>query len=122
MFLRYGQHLSKAELAALVEPQTESIMAVKSWLHQHNVVFSDNITLSSASGWLNIRLSVSQAEQLLNATYGRYYHSASSSYTVRTLSYALPHSVHPHVGRRGADDVFWAAKYKTYENSLHTRA
>ncbi|KAJ7454057.1 peptidase S8/S53 domain-containing protein [Mycena galericulata] len=94
---RYGQHMSKAELASIVKPQAASVEAVASWLREHNVDYGDNITSSSESGWLNIRVSLAEAERMLNTTYARYYHSRSKTYAIRTLAYSLPHDLYSHV-------------------------
>ncbi|KAK0457859.1 peptidase S8/S53 domain-containing protein [Desarmillaria tabescens] len=91
---RYGKHLSKEEVDALVAPHPDSVEAVGSWLLYHGVNPADVTFRSSSGSWITIPVSVSKAEQMLGTEYGLYHHPQSSSYVVRTLSYSLPRELH----------------------------
>ncbi|KAJ7036507.1 peptidase S8/S53 domain-containing protein [Mycena alexandri] len=94
---RYGQHLSKEEVAALVAPHPDSVEAFESWLQHHGINPTDAHFLSAGGEWITIRVSVAQAERMLGTTYGVYYHAASGSSVVRTMEYSLPQELHSHV-------------------------
>ncbi|KAJ7483186.1 peptidase S8/S53 domain-containing protein [Mycena latifolia] len=94
---RYGQHLSKEEVDALVAPHPDSVEAVESWLQHHGINPADAEFRSAGGEWITIRVSVAQAERMLNTKYGVYYHAASDSYVVRTMEYSLPTELHSHV-------------------------
>ncbi|KAJ6616964.1 peptidase S8/S53 domain-containing protein [Mycena sp. CBHHK59/15] len=94
---KYGQHLSKEEVDALVAPHPDSVEAVESWLQHHGVNPADALFRSAAGEWITIRVTVSQAERMLNTKYGVYYHAASDSYVLRTMEYSLPRELHSHV-------------------------
>ncbi|KAL9713097.1 hypothetical protein Ac2012v2_004338 [Leucoagaricus gongylophorus] len=91
---RYGQHLSKEEVEALVAPHQESIETVKDWLASYGI---EHIEYSPAKDWVKIRVTVKEAEEMLNTKYSVWKHVESGDYLVRTTSYSLPDVVHDHV-------------------------
>ena len=105
---RYGEHLSKEDVDALVAPHPSSLSIVESWLTDHGIDTSD-VQHSGASSWLTVVISVGEAERMLNAKYNTYFSPSTSSYVVRTLGYFLPRELHPHV------DVIYPT---TYFNSM----
>ncbi len=95
--ISYGKHLSKEEVDALVAPHPDSVEAVESWLSFHGVNPDDSSFRSSSGSWITVPMTVSQAERMLGAEYGVYYHAESDSYVVRTLGYSLPRELHDHI-------------------------
>ncbi|KAG6830402.1 hypothetical protein H0H92_000898 [Tricholoma furcatifolium] len=94
---RYGQHLTPAEAEALVAPHPDSREAVEAWLEYHGI-FPENIAYSTGGGeWVTIRVSVAEAERMLDAKYNVYHHYTSSEQVVRTMSYSLPRELSNHV-------------------------
>ncbi|KAJ7618976.1 peptidase S8/S53 domain-containing protein [Mycena polygramma] len=94
---RYGQHLSKEEVDALVAPHPDSVEAVESWLQHHGISPGDAHFRSAGGEWITLRVSVAQVERMLNTKYGVYYHAASGSSVVRTMEYSLPAELHSHI-------------------------
>jgi tripeptidyl-peptidase-1 len=93
---RYGAHLSKEEVEALVSPHPTSLSLVESWLADHGIDTS-TAKHSGASSWLTIDIPVSQAERMLNTKYHTFFNALTSSYVVRTLEYSLPRELHDHI-------------------------
>jgi tripeptidyl-peptidase-1 len=62
---RYGQHLSKAEVDALVAPKKESLDLVDEWLASFGIEEKD-CHRSSAKDWVTIKVPISVAEKMLN--------------------------------------------------------
>ena len=62
---RYGQHLSKAEVEALVAPHQESIDLVNEWLGTFGIN-EESLVRSPARDWLTLKVSVSLAEKMLD--------------------------------------------------------
>ncbi|KAG8739823.1 hypothetical protein FRC10_005084 [Ceratobasidium sp. 414] len=91
--VRYGMHLSKAEVDELVAPRSETVETVEEWLDAHGVKISGR---SSAGDWLHVRVPVARAEKMLNTRYNVYQHE-SGSHIVRSESYALPRWLDDHV-------------------------
>ncbi|KAG1782847.1 peptidase S8/S53 domain-containing protein [Suillus placidus] len=61
---RYGAHLSKQEIEALMAPHPETADVVRKWLALHGLA-EENITRSSANDWVTIRVPVGLAEEML---------------------------------------------------------
>ena len=96
---RYGAHLSREQVAQLVAPHPDTLSLVKSWLQYHNV--SSSISMTHGGGWMTVTsVPVSQANDLLGASYQIYRYTGTNETnktTLRTVSYALPAALHPHV-------------------------
>ncbi|KAI0674808.1 family S53 protease-like protein [Trametes maxima] len=90
----YRQHLSKAEVQALVAPKPESVKAVRTWLSNNNVAATQ---ASPAGDWLSIEVPVSKASTLLGTQFGEYAHERSNTSMIRTLAYSVPASVKGHL-------------------------
>ncbi|KAI0331649.1 subtilisin-like protein [Cubamyces sp. BRFM 1775] len=93
---KYGQHLSKEDVAALVAPHPDTVDLVESWLSAHGLDPSA-CQRSHAGDWVTIRVSVAQAEQMLGTQYNVYRHGKSDDYVVRAMNYSLPSVLHEHV-------------------------
>ncbi|KAL7280332.1 hypothetical protein ACG7TL_005249 [Trametes sanguinea] len=93
---KYGQHLTKEEVAALVAPHPNSVDLLESWLAAHGLDPSA-CQRSRAGDWVTVRVSVAQAEKMLGTKYNVYRHGKSEDYVVRTMNYSLPSALHEHV-------------------------
>ena len=95
---RYGAHLSKAQVSQLVEPDPVTLELMNSWLEHHRVPTS-SISITHGGGWLTVTgVLVSQASEMLGASYQVYRRSGTSGTTIlRTVGYALPTVLHSHV-------------------------
>ncbi|KAG5352408.1 hypothetical protein C0989_002439 [Termitomyces sp. Mn162] len=94
---RYGQHLTPAEAEALVAPHPNSREAINAWLEEHGIS-AENIAYSTGGGeWINIRISVAEAERMLDTKYNVYHHPVSNEKVIRALSYSLPRELHSHI-------------------------
>ncbi|KAF7309456.1 Subtilisin-like protein [Mycena indigotica] len=94
---KYGQHLSKEEVDALVAPHPDSIEAVESWLQYHDIDPANAHFRSGGGEWITLHIPVGKAEKMLDTKYGVYYNSKSDEYIVRTMSYSLPQELHSHI-------------------------
>ncbi|GBE79871.1 Tripeptidyl-peptidase sed3 [Sparassis crispa] len=93
---RYGEHLSKEEVEALIAPNPESINRVDEWLASHGITAED-FSRSPARDWVKVKVSVSLAEKMLDTKYHVWVHDESGDAVVRTTSYSLPEDLHEHV-------------------------
>ncbi|KAK5114630.1 hypothetical protein LTR62_002203 [Meristemomyces frigidus] len=89
---RYGQHLSAADVHALIAPSDETVQLVKDWLAEHDL----SATLSPAKDWLHVSLPVSRVEELLDTEYSIYRHTDGSA-LVRAPEWSLPEYLHEHI-------------------------
>ena len=94
---RYRAHLTKQQVAQLVAPHPDTFELVTSWL-KHNGVSPSSISTTHGGCWLTVAgVPVSQANQLLGASYQLYHHSEKNETILRTIRYALPEALHTHV-------------------------
>ncbi|KAF4610501.1 hypothetical protein D9613_006689 [Agrocybe pediades] len=93
---RYTQHLTKEQAEAFMAPHPDSTAAVNEWLEFHGIDPSST-QRSKAGDWITLRVSVAQAERMLNTKYNIYEHGPSGDQVLRTLSYSLPQELHAHV-------------------------
>ncbi|KAH8984341.1 subtilisin-like protein [Lactarius akahatsu] len=94
---RYGAHLSKEQVAELVRPHPDTLELVTSWLAHHGVRPS-SISTTHGGAWLTVsNVLVSQANEMLGASYQLYRHAKVNDTIIRTVSYALPDKLHAHI-------------------------
>ncbi len=94
---RYGNHLSKEDVDALVAPHPESVETLNSWLQHHGIDPEQAIYRSGGGDWITHRVTVAQAEKMLGTKYNVYRRPETGTYIVRTLKYSLPRDLHEHV-------------------------
>ncbi|PIL34082.1 hypothetical protein GSI_03793 [Ganoderma sinense ZZ0214-1] len=115
---RYGQHLSKEEVAALVAPHRDSVDLVESWLAAHNLDLASS-ERSHAGDWITIRVSVAQAEKMLGTKYNVFRHGQSDEYVIRTMNYSLPNVLHEHVALVSPTTYFGTMKSMKATSFIH---
>ncbi|KAH9071474.1 peptidase S8/S53 domain-containing protein [Lactarius deliciosus] len=94
---RYGMHLSREQVADIVAPHPETVQPVHSWLEYHRVT-SSSVSVTHGGSFLTVTgVTVSQANNLLGASYQLYTHTKTNETIVRTLGYSLPVVLHGHV-------------------------
>ncbi|KAH9060645.1 subtilisin-like protein [Lactarius vividus] len=94
---KYGLHLSKDQVAELVAPHSDTLKLVKSWLEHHGVP-SSSVSTTHGGSWLTLTgIPVTQANDLLGASYRVYQHAETKDRILRTVGYALPAVLHGHV-------------------------
>ncbi|KAG2343675.1 subtilisin-like protein [Suillus weaverae] len=113
---RYGAHLSKEEIEALMAPHPETVDVVRKWLALHGLA-EENITRSSANDWVTIRVPVGLAEEMLTTDYHVYKHAQTGESIIRTTSYSLPEILHDHVDLIQPTTMF--ARFKAFKSTLH---
>ena len=72
---------------AFVAPKAESVSAVNQWLSENGLSAAP---LTSAGDWLTLEVPVSKANEVFDANFSVFTHSASGQQTIRTLSYSIP--------------------------------
>ncbi|KAI9450052.1 subtilisin-like protein [Lactarius psammicola] len=95
--LIYGAHLSKEQVAELVAPHPDTLELVQSWLGHHNVPSSSVSVAHGGSSLMLAGVPISQANNLLGASYQLYRHAETNETVLRTVGYSLPTVLHVHV-------------------------
>ncbi|KAF8263866.1 subtilisin-like protein [Lactarius quietus] len=94
---RYGAYLSKEQVAELVAPHPDTLDLVSSWF-KHYGVSSSSISTTLGGSWLAVvNVPVSQANEMLGASYELYQHVETNDTVLRTIGYSLPDVLHEHI-------------------------
>ncbi|KAH8995561.1 subtilisin-like protein [Lactarius hatsudake] len=89
-------HLTAA-LAPSFTPHPDTLELVTSWLAHHGVRRS-SISTTHGGAWLTVsNVLVSQANEMLGASYQLYRHANVNDTIIRTVSYALPDVLHSYI-------------------------
>ncbi|KAH8983959.1 subtilisin-like protein [Lactarius hatsudake] len=97
LWYRYGMHLSREQVVDIVAPHPDTVQLVHSWLEHHRVT-SSSVSVTHGGSFLTVTgVSVSQANDLLGASYQLYMHTKTNETIVRTLGYSLPVVLHGQV-------------------------
>jgi hypothetical protein len=91
---RYGKHLEREELAALVKPPSEATAAVLRWLQQGGVEVRE---VRNAGQWIHFVAPVGIVESLLSAKLRVFTRHDDGRKVVRALSYSIPEDVRHHI-------------------------
>lgn len=91
---KYGQHLKREELKAMLKPAAESTDAVLSWLEESGVSSSD---IENDGDWIHFYVTVAQANSMMSTTFHIYRNSIDNSKKIRTLQYSVPADVTDHI-------------------------
>ena len=91
---KYGQHLSRDELSALMAPRVESISAVRYWLRDAGISDSD---VDEDGDWIKVKLTVREASELLEAEFGVWSYEGTKAEKVRALKYSVPEELVEHI-------------------------
>ncbi|KAH8673329.1 peptidase S8/S53 domain-containing protein [Xylariales sp. PMI_506] len=88
----YGQHMSLAEIDAIVAPKAESAPAVMQWLKDNGLVGK----LSTRGNVITAQTTVDKVESLLNTQYDLYKNDEGKN-VARTLSWSIPEDLFDHI-------------------------
>ncbi|CZT43324.1 related to tripeptidyl-peptidase I [Rhynchosporium secalis] len=91
--IRHGHHLSHDEVNELMKPSDEALYLLHEWLEANGV---DRTSYSPAKDWVNIQISVSTAERLLDTEYHVYKHDDGTE-IYRAPTWSLPKHLHEHI-------------------------
>ena len=97
LLCRYGAHCSKEQVANLVSPHPDTLELVHSWLRHYGIPLSSISTTHGGNTITLTGLSITQADELLSASYKVYRHVETNQTIVRTIGYSLPASLYGHV-------------------------
>ncbi|KAH9053815.1 peptidase S8/S53 domain-containing protein [Lactarius vividus] len=117
---RYGMHLSREQVADIVAPHPDTVQLVHSWLEHHRIA-SFSVSVTHGGSFLTVAgVPVSQANELLGASYQLYRHTKTNETIVRTLGYSLPVVLDGHV-QTVAPTTFFSSLL-TQEQTPHKRS
>lgn len=88
----YGQHMDREQVKDYLKPTVGASQAIRQWLASENVA-----DINDDGDWIRLRVTVAQAEALLNTTFSYYYNEAANVTAIRTLQYSVPVELHDYI-------------------------
>jgi len=88
----YGRHLKRDELKDLMRPSRESTDTVLAWLRESGI---PNSMIEDDGDWIDFKVTVGQANKMLNTTFAVYGHDHVER--IRALKYSVPAKVASHI-------------------------
>lgn len=92
--VKYGQHLSKEEVAAFVKPTNLSTTMVNDWLASNHLA---SISVSLSGSTFQVSLPVSKANEMLGTNFHVFRENTTGKQAIRALSYSIPASLKGHL-------------------------
>ncbi|KAK2596691.1 hypothetical protein QQS21_006206 [Conoideocrella luteorostrata] len=89
---RYGQHLSRGEASALIQPHQDATAAVRRWLSSANI---PDKQVQDRGHFMDVSVTVGTAERLLSTKYSSF--QRNSQKVIGTLEYSVPAEVRRHI-------------------------
>lgn len=80
----YGKHWTAGEISRKFSPSEESVSTVRDWLVENGLA-SERIRVSSTKGWINVDVTVEEAERLMNTEYNVYTHVSGQEHVGQFL-------------------------------------
>ncbi|KAI0261740.1 family S53 protease [Gloeopeniophorella convolvens] len=91
---QFRQHLTKQEVDSFVVPSADTSSAVTEWLSEHGLTAK---ATTPAGDWLQVSMTVEQANKLLNTQFSTFTDTSNGQQTVRTLQYSVPSTLKSHI-------------------------
>lgn len=92
--LKYGQHMKRDELKALLRPSSDATNAIIGWLEAEGVPSAD---IEDNGDWINFYVPTMEAERILNTRFYYYSSSTNDAKKIRTLQYSVPEKLHQYI-------------------------
>jgi tripeptidyl-peptidase-1 len=102
----------------LVKPKDEALDSVHEWLLSNGV---NDLDYSPSKDWINIKISIGQAEDLLATEYSTYVHEDGTE-AARTTKWSLPYHLHEHIDTIQPTTSFMRNKANAIESRQSTTA
>ena len=91
---KYGEHMQRDELKAMLRPSATASEAILGWLQAEGVKPAD---IRDDGDWINFIVHAAEAERILDTKFYYYSNSISHLERVRTLHYSVPRNLHQYI-------------------------
>ncbi len=91
---KYGKHLKRDELKAMLRPSLRASQSILGWLEAEGVPETD---VEDDGDWINFHVSVSDAERILRTKFHYYTSLVNNLERIRTLQYFVPKELHQYI-------------------------
>ncbi|KAL8848297.1 MAG: hypothetical protein Q9198_011198, partial [Flavoplaca austrocitrina] len=91
---KYGQHMSREDLKAMLRPSPDASMAILAWLRAEGV---SSASIEDQGDWINFYVSASEANRILDTKFHYYTNANNGVKRIRTLQYSVPQKLHQYI-------------------------
>ncbi|KAI1998222.1 Tripeptidyl-peptidase sed2 [Ophidiomyces ophidiicola] len=91
---RYGQHMKRDEVQAMVAPDPKASDGLVAWLREGGVKVEN---IDNRGDWIDFSTTVDKAERLLNTQFYHFMDKSNKARKIRSLEYSLPSGISRHV-------------------------
>lgn len=91
---RYGLHMKRDEVKAMLRPAEAATESVLEWLHKAGI---PRFKIEDDGEWINFVTSVSNAEKLLETQFHVFRNDRDKAERIRTLHYSVPQHLHQYI-------------------------
>ncbi|KAL3423267.1 Aorsin [Phlyctema vagabunda] len=92
----FGKHWSPKQIAETFAPSDATVTAVLDWLSGAGIA-NERVKQSQGLNWMNVNVTVSEAESLLQTKYWQYVHVGSGKQHVACDEYSIPAEIQEHI-------------------------
>ncbi|KAL8862715.1 MAG: hypothetical protein Q9178_001213 [Gyalolechia marmorata] len=91
---KYGQHMSREDLKAMLRPSLVASVAILNWLKAEGV---PSVDIEDQDDWINFYVRASEANRIMGTKFYYYFNVNSGVKRIRTLQYSVPQVLHQYV-------------------------
>ena len=91
---KYGKHMKRDELKAMLRPSSDATNAIVGWLEAEGVPPAD---IEDNGDWINFHVPTIEAERILSTRFYYYSNSINDVKKIRTLQYSVPKKLHQYI-------------------------
>ncbi|KAI4267407.1 MAG: hypothetical protein L6R38_008270 [Xanthoria sp. 2 TBL-2021] len=91
---KYGQHMSREDLKAMLRPNADASMSILNWLKAEGISSAD---IDDQGDWINFYVPASEANRILDTKFYHYTNANNGVQRIRTLQYSVPSKLHQYI-------------------------
>ncbi|KAL9593404.1 MAG: hypothetical protein Q9179_005899 [Wetmoreana sp. 5 TL-2023] len=91
---KYGEHMSRDGLKAMLRPSNIASSAVLGWLRSEGIPSAD---IEDTGDWVNFYVAAAEAERIMDTKFHFYSNENNGVQRIRTLQYSVPQKLHQYI-------------------------
>lgn len=91
---KYGQHMSREDLKAMLRPNADASISILDWLKAEGISSAD---IDDQGDWINFYVPASEANRILDTKFYYYTNANNGVRRIRTLQYSVPSKLHQYI-------------------------
>ena len=91
---KYGQHMTREDLKAMLRPNVDASISILNWLRAEGISSAD---IDDQGDWINFYIPASEANRILDTKFYYYTNANNGVQRIRTLQYSVPSNLHQYI-------------------------